>query len=108
MKKLKQNSGLTLIEIIAAFAILAVIIGTFYSLFASSYKSVVNSGQKSKAKNLASQALEGRIPAGATSTGSAVVLRFPGVPDINVSGQAITTSAAVNGQDVTLDVFLPK
>ena len=108
VKRLKENKGLTLIEIIVAFAILAVLIGTFYGLFANSFKSVVNSGQRTKARNLASQSLENRIPSGAATEDSHVVIRFSGVADITVYGQTITTSAAVNGQEVTLTMFLPK
>lgn len=58
MKKLKENKGLTLLEVIISLAIFGILIAGFIRFFGDSFVSMVSYGNKSKAVLEASEVME--------------------------------------------------
>lgn len=58
MKLLKNKKGMTLVEIIIAFALLAILTSAFLLIFSSSLVNILNFGEKSKSLATANQAME--------------------------------------------------
>ena len=58
MNLLKNKKGMTLVEIIIAFVILAILSSAFLLIFSSSLVNILNFGEKSKSLATANQALE--------------------------------------------------
>lgn len=55
---IKNKKGMTLVEIIIAFAVLAVLSSAFLLVFSSSLVNIINFGEKSKSLAAANQAME--------------------------------------------------
>jgi prepilin-type N-terminal cleavage/methylation domain-containing protein len=58
MKNLKNKKGMTLVEVIIAFALLAIVVAAFVLIFSSTLVNILDFGSKSKTLAEANKALE--------------------------------------------------
>lgn len=110
-RKIKpRENGFTLIEVLVAVAVLAIITGVFTMLFTNSYKSIFASGNKSNAQYIAQQELERRIAANNLENQE---LSIPfGSKTIKIAGYLKTETQQYQGvgssqQVVTIYSFIP-
>jgi prepilin-type N-terminal cleavage/methylation domain-containing protein len=85
MKLLKNNNGLTLVEIIISIAILGIIAVTFLGMFTVGFKGIMSAGKNSQAGYVNQKAMENRIV------------------DLPVTGEANVTTSTDNGESVTIN-----
>jgi prepilin-type N-terminal cleavage/methylation domain-containing protein len=98
---MKRNScGMTLIEIILALAILAVIALAILPAFTSSFKGIMAAGKKSDIVFQSQNETEDKILEGANTIAFTINIAFPGVPPVTQQGEAVTKGA--------IHLFIPK
>ncbi|MDF2546493.1 MAG: hypothetical protein K0R93_1391 [Anaerosolibacter sp.] len=116
MNRLKENRGMTLIEIIVSVAILGILVIAFLNLFTFGYVQVVNAGHKSGAGFKAHQAAEQKIAGGTpapsiveTSSPTTITIELPSPPSpgMTVSGQSISFEAEINAKKSKVTTFVP-
>jgi len=85
INKLLNSKGLTLVEILVAFAILGIITTVFLSLFTNGYKTIFSAGQKSTAVFKAQEVMEGQIAGVPTPSGVVNNIRVSETLNTNLS-----------------------
>lgn len=96
MKKNKKSSGLTLIEIIIAMAMLGVILVAYLSVFTSGYVRIINMGNKTAAMTAAQEIVDSNSYSGLVSYAdydAMIAAPYDSVNDIN--GRYCTTSGVL-------------
>lgn len=74
-RRLKSNSGLTLLEIVVSLAILSIILVAFLSLFSNSFITIITMGNKSRA-TVEAQEIVDRIYAEANFTNKTELIQI--------------------------------
>ena len=106
MRKSVGNRGFTLLEVILAMAILAILVVGFLPVFINALRWVTDAGKKSDQLYNSQNAVENRIVLGAAITGTPPQLQL-NFTDTSGSG---LVSVALPGEDVidgSLRIFLP-
>ena len=103
----KKNSGMTLVEIIVAMAILGIISITFLSIFSGMFKGIVNAGQRSKATFGAQQDLENYIATNTTNATDNLVITYNGLTSVTIEGENMSVPKTSGSTTITVDVFVP-
>jgi prepilin-type N-terminal cleavage/methylation domain-containing protein len=108
MKFIKNNTGFTLVEVMVAFAILAIMIFAIINIFNLSYSGIFRAGRKSEALFYAQENMDNSI-AGGIESGSELtthVIVFGG-ESITVTGEEKEIDYNYEGFPGTLKYFLP-
>lgn len=87
MIKMKNNKGLTLIEIVIALAILGIILVSYVTIFSNSFISILLMGQKSQAVSDSQSIIEVAYDNIKNITGT-----YPNITDVNNAVQGSLTS----------------
>jgi prepilin-type N-terminal cleavage/methylation domain-containing protein len=108
MKGVKRQDGFTLIEVLVAAAILAVIVAVFALLFTYSYSGIFLAGRKSEALFTAQAEMDSAIAQGpgASLPERTLDINFEG-KSISVSGKEIKVDYVYEERGGTLSYFLP-
>jgi len=85
INKLLNCKGLTLVEILVAFAILGIITTAFLSLFTNGYKTIFSAGQKTTAVFKTQEVMEGQIAGSSTPNNSIDNITVAENPNTNLS-----------------------
>lgn len=112
MSKKTHDTGLTLVEVIVALAVLTIVLIPFLNLLIGSSVNIFAAGNKNQALYDAQKELENEIK---TSSGQgqthSLQINFPGVAQMQVDGKIITINENYlrgNNTEVTeLKAFIP-
>lgn len=104
---MKKQPGLTLVELIAAMAILGIILISFLSLFTTALTNVYRSGDQVSALNQASGSVESKVASGTTDYTTTLTLSATdGSVTIEIDGGTASTQSTVNGMSSTMLAFV--
>lgn len=104
--KFHRKNGFTLVEMIIALAIFAIIFVAFLSMFSMAIMSVYRAGNKSEAVSKAQSSVESDIASSYVESAQEFVLNF-GMSDLAISG-GIVKANSVEGNSVSeIQTFLP-
>lgn len=101
-RRIFEQDGLTLIEIIISFAFMAILIIALLPMFTTAFKGVVRAGSTSDIIYKSQNETEDKILDGAASSVSILKIIFPDTTPIEV---------VVNGEDVSngnINLFIPE
>ena len=111
-RTIRNNRGLTAVEVIVAAVILVIVAVALLGLFNNNFGWIVGAGFRTEALDQAKSAIDQLIATGpsvgATDT---VTISFPGVSAVTVEGEFVETTQTDGPNDsvsVTLRTFLPK
>jgi prepilin-type N-terminal cleavage/methylation domain-containing protein len=117
MYLLKNKKGMTLIEIIVAIAILGIISVSFFAMFTTGFKGIINAGKYSKAEYVAQKAMENRVAgvavAGVTNITAntvnsvALSINFGILSPITVNGKIELIEYNDGEKKINLATFVP-
>lgn len=99
--------GFSLVELLIAMVILAVIILSFTALFSSSFSGIFTAGRKSKALFEAQDELEQKI-IGGTSLSTLLTVTFSDSSTITIPGELITGDVLYEGNTGAVTTFIPQ
>lgn len=106
MSRIRNRKGMTLLEIILAFAILGIILVAFLSMFTSSFVWINDAGDMGKAYSKSQEDIETRIATGEAINSSDLVITFDGVK-YEIAGGLIETNQTVRRKTSRLEMFVP-
>lgn len=92
-----NQKGVTLVEIIVALAILGIISVTFLTIFAGTFKWVIDGGDRGEAVFSAQQAVESNLVDSSTGSPVTVVIRKQDGSSITVAGKLVEPSGLAAG-----------
>ncbi len=112
IKRIKNNSGLTAVEVIVAAVILVIASVSLLGLYNSNFGWIIGAGFRTEAVDKAKALIDAKIAAGAAtgSTGQ-LVISFTGTDDVIVEGEFVRftgTDGPNDSTSVTLNTFIPK
>ena len=100
-RNLRKQKGLTLIEVLLSFAILAILTLAILPQFASALRGIVKAGNRSNTIYQSQNEAEDKIFQGAASTANSMTIVFPG---------GVPVTVTVQGENVTkgdVKIFIP-
>lgn len=104
MKKvIGASSGFTLVELLVALAILAIVAASFVGLYTTGVFGIARAGTRSHGINLSQEQLERSIQTGTVSTDIDLTITLPDGEEFEVSGEIKEHT----NEDVTLRTFIP-
>lgn len=106
MVSIKENKGLTLIELVVSMAIFGIIAVVFLSVFSSSIMWIFGAGDKGEAYSNAQQDIEESIASGDSYNSEDISLNFDG-KEYSIRGGLVESTQKVNSKDSTLKTFVP-
>ncbi|MGI6132522.1 MAG: prepilin-type N-terminal cleavage/methylation domain-containing protein [Bacillota bacterium] len=104
----RAEAGFTLVEVLAAVVVLAIAIGSIMLAFSNGMGMVWRTGARNHALHAAEGQIAEKIAAGTGSTDDQIVIRFPGMDGITVSGRTEPVTANVRGHSFTIHAFIPR
>jgi hypothetical protein len=108
---IRNNRGLTAVEVIVAAVILVIVSVSLLGLYNSNFGWIVGAGFRTEALDKAKTSIDQMIATGAaTGSTDTVTISFPGVSSVTVIGQFVNTTQTDGPNDsvsVTLRTFLP-
>lgn len=113
--KMKNQNGLTLIELILAIAILAIVMVALLTLFGSGYKSIINAGNRTESLYSTSNSIETNLLIKSTTSVVPITLTFDNGTPLNplddlsftVQGEVLQETVPINGKQATIYYFNP-
>ena len=112
IKRIKNNSGLTAVEVIVAAVILVIVSVSLLGLYNSNFGWIVGAGFRTEAVDKAKALIDAKIAAGAASDAAGeLVISFTGTDDVTVEGEFVAftgTDGPNDSTSVTLNTFIPK
>ena len=99
----RNKSGFSLIELIIAMAVLAIIVATFTTMLTSGLFGIVKAGEKSTNIFLSQEDLEKKLSVG-TTIGTPLTITFTDLSTITIQGEIVEFP---NG-NVSIRAFLPR
>lgn len=102
-----RENGFSLIEVLVALAVLAVVIVTFTALFTSSFAGISIAGDKSVELYNAQTEMDDAIARGALSDNDTVQIDFS-LTLLNISGEIVSVDYEYEERSGTLVYFLPE
>ncbi|EEG78386.1 type IV pilus modification PilV family protein [Dethiobacter alkaliphilus] len=116
MKKQNTEKGFSLVEVIVALAILAILVAALTPLFTFSFTNIFSGGRKSSAQYRAHEAMENKfagigVDEGAETT--TLTIKFGETTSIDIEKKDVSvtidyTDSQGNERNVTYNSFLPK
>lgn len=106
MTSVKSTRGMTLIELVIAFAILSVIVIVFLSLFTGSLIWILGAGDKGEALNLSQDDVESRIGREEAIDSLDLELVFDG-QSYTINGGLINSNEKIGGKNSQIEAFVP-
>jgi hypothetical protein len=108
---IRNNRGLTAVEVIVAAVILVIVSVSLLGLYNSNFGWIVGAGFRTEALDKAKTAIDQLIATGpVTGSTDSITISFPGVSSVTVIGQFVSTTQADgpnSSVSVTLRTFLP-
>jgi prepilin-type N-terminal cleavage/methylation domain-containing protein len=107
----KSQKGFTLIEVILAIAILAIISVAFLTMFTRGIVGIKNSGKKSTSHYTAQSQIEsnindsGNLPSNVVTLPKSISLTFPGKPSFVINGRQIDATYTYGSISKKLTTF---
>ena len=115
IKRIKNNSGLTAVEVIVAAVILVIVSVSLLGLYNSNFGWIVGAGFRTEAVDEAKALMDAKIAAGAVAdidgNYDQLVISFTGTDPVVVEGELISFTGTDGPNDsatVTLNTFIPK
>jgi prepilin-type N-terminal cleavage/methylation domain-containing protein len=115
LKNKNDQAGFTLIEILVGLILISLICISVIPLFTNSFKGITSSAVMSKKNYEGQEAMENILAgetyseiSGSTQTYSPMTIKFPGVTDMVVKGNVVTTPITYNSQVDNLTSFIPQ
>ena len=112
IKRIKNNSGLTAVEVIVAAVILVIVSVSLLGLYNNNFGWIVGAGFRTEAVDKAKALIDAKIAAGAEEDAAGeLVISFNGADDVIVAGEFVSFTGTDGPNDsttVTLDTFIPK
>lgn len=105
-KFIKRQDGMTLVELIVAMAIFAIIAVMFISLFTSSILWIFGAGDRGEAYSTAQQDVESRLATGEAIENPDLVITF-GADDYSIRGGLVESEQTVGQRSSQLETFMP-
>jgi len=106
MTSIKSTRGMTLIELVIAFAILSVIVIVFLSLFTGSLIWILGAGDKGEALNLSQNDVESRIGREEAIDSLDLELVFNG-QSYTINGGLINSNEQIGEKNSQIEAFVP-
>ena len=103
---LSRNRGFTLVEIILAMAVLAVVILAYTMLFTDSFRGIFTAGHKTRALYEAQQEVEQKMNEGTTQE-QVIQIAFPS-KTISVKGEEVQVEYEYLDHQGNITVFVPE
>jgi len=118
MRKLSNQKGFTVVEVIVAAVILVVVAVALLGLYGSNFRWIVGAGYKTEAIDAAKSEIDGKIATGTTDNFDSITFSFDGtIPakvdvyhTVKVFGTIIDGigNSTVGSEQVELRTFIPK
>ena len=105
---IRAEDGFTLVEVLAAVVVLAIAIGSIMLVFSNGLGMVWRTGARGQALHAAEGDIAEKIAAGTGSNDDQIVIRFPGIEGITVSGRTEPVTSNVRGHSFTIHAFIPR
>lgn len=104
----RRDSGVTLVEVVIAIAVLAVVIVAFLSLFGSAYNWIIKARNKSAAMYDAQEQVELSISEGTPNLGDSLTFEFSSDFEFDVPGAVVKKDGVYRDEESSVVVFVPQ
>lgn len=112
IERIKNNSGLTAVEVIVAAVILVIVSVSLLGLYNNNFGWIVGAGFRTEAVDEAKSLIDAKIAAGAAADATGqLIISFTGTDDVVVDGEFVSftgTDGPGDSTSVTLNTFIPK